>query len=78
MKETVEQRKARLTCESERKRKKRENETDENCDAWLASNHECKRQKTSTETSEERDKRLDHKRVQKHALRVRNSQRRQK
>jgi len=32
MKETVEQRKARLTCESERKRKKREDKTDKNCD----------------------------------------------
>jgi len=33
MKKTVEQRKARLTRESERKHKKREDETDENCDA---------------------------------------------
>jgi len=32
MKETVEQRKACLTRESERKRKKREDKTDKNCD----------------------------------------------
>ena len=38
--ETTEQREACLSRECERKREKRENETDENCDAQLASNHE--------------------------------------
>src|SRR5688572_24585658 len=78
MRETVDQREARLTRERERKRKKGAEETDENREARLGSNRERKRQKISTETSEEHKKRLNKESEQKRVLRVRNNQRRQR